>query len=316
MRKSAILATVAVLALAGCGDSNIDKASGDAATRDGPPPSPVGLEIDSPHPQNLRVNSNVWSHNGSTVTLYASGESRSFYYRIPRSGLPVSPGQLLFNGRRIGDEYSGVAYRFSSDCGPISYQVNGYVHANQTTITMSGLAPRRDSNCNVVGTFNDELRFDLLRQDSSEHATSDNETLLYNAGKCLVVNQKLAGDLYAAIDSGRVPNDLRNRSQYEFTRRQAAYWMYQVYIISQEYTNQSQANEIANRFLNSEVTPALSDRSALSALLLPLFRDCNTKATADKIIDFAGEIKNRYPALGDEDPVGNFATEFANLPPL
>jgi hypothetical protein len=121
-------------------------------------------DIDSPLPPNPEFNNNVWTHNGSTVRLYASGVRRTFYYEAPRSGLPVEAGQLLFYGSREGDTFFGKAYRFSSKCGEVSYEVTGKVHPSQTAINLSGNAPKRDEQCNVIGTFVDSLKFELLHQ--------------------------------------------------------------------------------------------------------------------------------------------------------
>ena len=121
-------------------------------------------DIDSPLPPNPEFNNNVWTHNGSTVRLYASGVRRTFYYEAPRSGLPVEAGQLLFYGSREGETFFGKAYRFSSKCGEVSYEVTGKVHPSQTVINLSGNAPKRDEQCNVIGTFVDRLKFELLHQ--------------------------------------------------------------------------------------------------------------------------------------------------------
>ena len=120
--------------------------------------------MDPPLPPKPSFSSNVWMHNGSTVRLYASGIKRAFYYENPKAGLPVNAGELLFYGSREGDAYFGLAYRFSSKCGAISYEVSGSVEPNQTTINLSGLAPKRDGRCNVIGTFVDTLKFNLLYQ--------------------------------------------------------------------------------------------------------------------------------------------------------
>jgi hypothetical protein len=120
--------------------------------------------IEPPLPPNPAFNNNVWMHNGSIVRLYASGQRRAFYYESPRSGLPVEAGQLLFYGSREGNTYLGTAHRFSANCGTTSYEVRGSVEPSQTTIILSGVAPRRDQGCNVIGTFVDRLKFELLHQ--------------------------------------------------------------------------------------------------------------------------------------------------------
>ena len=108
----------------------------------------------------------LWEHNGSTVYLESSGSSRKFYYEAPRAGLSVKRGTLLFNGVKNGDQYSGTAYVFSKECGPIGYSVSGTVSTDQRSVTMIGKAPRRDANCRVVGYRDDELVFTF--QDSPD----------------------------------------------------------------------------------------------------------------------------------------------------
>lgn len=101
----------------------------------------------------------VWEHNGSTVYLESDGLARKFIYRTPRSGLPVRPGTLLFQGKQNGDRYSGTAYRFSRSCGAIGYAVTGSVAEDGRTVTMFGKAPRRNAGCKVIGFRADTLVF-------------------------------------------------------------------------------------------------------------------------------------------------------------
>lgn len=100
-----------------------------------------------------------WEHNGSIVNLQDRGNGRWFYYHTPRNGLAVQIGTLLFEGRKDGNTYTGTAYIFSPTCGKSGYRVKGSVSPNQTTIRLHGKAPRRDSNCKVIGYRNDELVF-------------------------------------------------------------------------------------------------------------------------------------------------------------
>lgn len=103
----------------------------------------------------------MWLHNGSLMTLKASGGQRQFYYHTPRAGVPVTPGTLLFEGIRSGNTYSGRAYIFSSICGPTAYQVTGIVAADQRSVTMHGKAPRLDARCQTIGNRDDVLVFSL-----------------------------------------------------------------------------------------------------------------------------------------------------------
>ena len=108
------------------------------------------------------ANSSLWSHNGSVVRLDSTDKLRRFIYTEPRRGLPAASGDLLFEGVRQGDNYVGTAYLFSKACGPLGYQVRGFVGANQTYISLQGSAPRRDSQCRVTSHFNDKLIFKYI----------------------------------------------------------------------------------------------------------------------------------------------------------
>ncbi|MGY3603662.1 MULTISPECIES: hypothetical protein [unclassified Bradyrhizobium] len=107
-------------------------------------------------------NRKVWSHNGSTMILRASGAQREFVYDAPREGLTsrgVTHGTVLFRGRRQGDKYSGTAYIFTKSCGPQPYEVSGPVDADDRGVTMFGKAPIVNSACKVTGGRDDTLRF-------------------------------------------------------------------------------------------------------------------------------------------------------------
>jgi hypothetical protein len=106
----------------------------------------------------------VWDHNGSEVSLSSSGARRQFHYRTPRFdlyGLGVLSGTLLFDGRQVGADYSGVAFTFSKACGALKYPVSGTVSPDQRMVTMTGRLPLVDSNCNVFDYRNDVLIFTL-----------------------------------------------------------------------------------------------------------------------------------------------------------
>lgn len=103
-----------------------------------------------------------WMHNGSVVKLVAEGAKRKFYYETPREGLTkvgVTPGTLLFSGRRSGKSYSGTAYIFNKRCGPVAYQVSGMVSDDDRQVTMEGQAPSVGDNCKVISTKPDTLIF-------------------------------------------------------------------------------------------------------------------------------------------------------------
>jgi hypothetical protein len=104
----------------------------------------------------------LWHHNRSTVRLRADGTSRTFYYEEPRVEMEqrgVRKGTLLFQGKRVNDFYVGTAYVFTANCGPRAYSVRGPV--SDRMITMTGRAPRFDTQCNQIGDIEDHLSFVL-----------------------------------------------------------------------------------------------------------------------------------------------------------
>lgn len=109
-----------------------------------------------------------WNHNGSVMRLVAyGGNGRTFYYQAPRQGMAqvgVRPGTLFFDGRRDGDSYSGTARVFSAQCGPMTFQISGYV-ASETRVVLEGWRPVF-RNCRATGeTKWDQLVFDYMYSD-------------------------------------------------------------------------------------------------------------------------------------------------------
>ena len=110
-----------------------------------------------------------WDHNGSLMRLQASGNERWFYYEIPRQVLRyagVQRGTLLFNGRKNGNWYSGIARRFSKYCPgtPLEYYVEGPVRGDQLQVTVRGTREVY-KQCQPTGRYaNDTLVFTYLRQ--------------------------------------------------------------------------------------------------------------------------------------------------------
>ena len=115
-------------------------------------------------PASSPVGGSLWNHNGSTVKLTANGARRQFAYEHPRSGMRkrgVRRGDVLFEGSRDGEIYSGTAYIFTRRCGKVGYDVLGTVRNNDTEIVMRGNAPRFNASCRPVGSRPDTLVFSL-----------------------------------------------------------------------------------------------------------------------------------------------------------
>jgi hypothetical protein len=105
-----------------------------------------------------------WVHNGSIVVLKADGAKREFYYLVPRPGVfeaGAKPGSLLFSGSRSGNTYSGIAYIFNKNCGPMQYAVSGTVGDDDRSVILEGQAPRVDDLCHILTPRHDTLVFKL-----------------------------------------------------------------------------------------------------------------------------------------------------------
>lgn len=120
-----------------------------------------GVCVGPAQAQTLR--SSTWSHNNALVELVSSGNERIFrYLEMYASTVPARPGDIVFRGRRAGRTYIGTAYLFSSRCGQIGYPVSGYVTNGETRVVMTGRAPRRNAQCQVIGYRIDSLVFDYI----------------------------------------------------------------------------------------------------------------------------------------------------------
>jgi murein DD-endopeptidase MepM/ murein hydrolase activator NlpD len=106
-----------------------------------------------------------WLHNCSVMGLIANTETglRSFVYYQPKANLAalVEADPLLFAGRAQGTAYSGRAKRYSSACGAVLYDVEGPIGqiAGLSSVTLRGSFPRRDANCQTIGTAKDDMLF-------------------------------------------------------------------------------------------------------------------------------------------------------------
>jgi hypothetical protein len=93
-------------------------------------------------------------HNGSEVQLSTwEGGTVEIAYAIPRPGLSVKKGTLLFHGVAKGTHYSGTAYTFKPGCPPAPYPVTGVRNDKRQLLVLTGAAPSRDPlSCDVVAT--------------------------------------------------------------------------------------------------------------------------------------------------------------------
>lgn len=109
--------------------------------------------------------SSLWDHNGSVVSLLAQGSSREFRYKEPRPGVleaGARPGYVLFRGKVMNGQYTGMAFMFDRRCGQISYAVSGPILDNDQRVVLTGDAPLVGAKCRVQGHFTEVLEFRLL----------------------------------------------------------------------------------------------------------------------------------------------------------
>ncbi|MGF1622566.1 MAG: hypothetical protein ACFCUR_18385 [Rhodomicrobiaceae bacterium] len=133
-------------------------------------PCPDGMqpEAEAEKPsEETRTRRSLWMHNGSLVALAAEGAKRQIVYEQARAGIRAygaERGTLLFEGTARGPSYSGTAYIFTRDCGPLPYDVRGVASNASRRITLRGQAPSRvGENCQITSYRDDVLVFDFER---------------------------------------------------------------------------------------------------------------------------------------------------------
>jgi len=123
------------------------------------------VKCSDPSPMPIEPRTTFWDHNGSTMTLSVEGDLRRFYYHQVRKGMRAAgarSGSLLFEGRASGNRYSGTAFIFNAKFGQYPYKVGGAILDNGRLVVMSGMAPRINRRCVVIGEKPDALVFRLL----------------------------------------------------------------------------------------------------------------------------------------------------------
>ena len=93
------------------------------------------------------------AHNGSQMVLTKTENGRvEIRYSIPRLGLSVKEGDLLFEGQAgVRGRYTGTAYVFKDGCPPAPYTVEG--KDVRGDIVLVGNAPiRKPGSCEIIGS--------------------------------------------------------------------------------------------------------------------------------------------------------------------
>jgi hypothetical protein len=124
-----------------------------------------------------QAGSSIWNHNGSQMLLEANGNQRTLSYLYPRRGLSARAGDMVFQGRRVGNTYVGTAYTFRRGCPPAPYQVSGRLRS-ETRIVLTGAAPVR-RGCAVVDYTrrggNARLVFSFMRKTGEQGYGTDSD---------------------------------------------------------------------------------------------------------------------------------------------
>lgn len=104
-----------------------------------------------------------WMHNGSGMRIVASGQDRKIVYASPRNSLRrrgVEEGTVLFEGKRRGNRYTGRAFVFTENCGPVAYKVDGLVEQGERRVVVRGRKPRLNAQCRTISRRDDQLVFE------------------------------------------------------------------------------------------------------------------------------------------------------------
>jgi len=90
------------------------------------------------------------SHNGSEMRFTRDRGYVEIRYRIPRPGLPVREGTLLFKGQCANGRYVGTAYTFKAGCAPAPYPVYGRETDNGFIVLHGPTPVRSRTSCDVI----------------------------------------------------------------------------------------------------------------------------------------------------------------------
>lgn len=94
----------------------------------------------------------VWELDGSLVQISTQGSTTRILFQSA-TGLfyaqGANAGALLFEGRKDGLTFAGLAYAFSAGCLPESYEAKGAMTPDGATLRLTGRIPFRDHECAI-----------------------------------------------------------------------------------------------------------------------------------------------------------------------
>jgi hypothetical protein len=102
----------------------------------------------------------VWSFNGSLLSMVVEGGSRKFFYAEPgpdAEAAGAKRGDLVLEANVSDRRIVGFVYGHDGRCGRIPYRVDGSIRDDNRRLELQGQKPHVDGNCTVVGTVLDAL---------------------------------------------------------------------------------------------------------------------------------------------------------------
>ncbi len=104
-----------------------------------------------------------WYHNGSQVRIVAQGLRRRIVFVVPNprlTSLGVAAGDVLFDGRRDGNRYSGKAYVYTKRCRAKAFDVSGDVEEGERRVVVTGRVPVLSRDCQIANRRDMRLVFE------------------------------------------------------------------------------------------------------------------------------------------------------------
>jgi clan AA aspartic protease (TIGR02281 family) len=150
----------------------------------------------------------LWAYNDSVMYLVAKGQVREFRYQEPRPALipfGVTSGTLAFRGVFRDGQYVGTAFKFTRECGALSFPARGPILDNGKRVLLAGQLPQVDARCQNIGSVDQEFEFRLVKIfDEVPNPSSQPEVPLKKVGGTFVVPVEIneAITLDFTIDSG------------------------------------------------------------------------------------------------------------------
>ena len=103
------------------------------------------------------------TYNGSEMYSVTKNQVIEFRYQKPRQALipfGVTPGTLAFRGVLRNREYVGTAFKFTRECGALSFPAHGTILDDGRRVLLAGQFPLVDSCAITLAPLSKSLNFD------------------------------------------------------------------------------------------------------------------------------------------------------------